>query len=200
MSDAGRAPDTTNWNPVFATRLQAFRDALTKAGIQTQIASGYRSPEYQNQMYQNHLAKYVTHTPLPYPDVEAPSVVAPAWRSFHNYGIAADVLQPARIRLTIRAWDMANQFGLTPRSIRRTTWITSSCRARWIKNIKQYNLAGWRPDARPAPPARALSPTHSGPPAGQPPPEPRRSRNAGGRTAILPYGWTRPEGSSAQHV
>ena len=166
MSDAGRAPDTTNWNPVFATRLQAFRDALTKAGIQTTIQSGYRSPEYQNQMYQNHLAKYVTHTPLPYPNVEAPSVVAPAWRSFHNYGIAAD-MTPANPADYPRMWDMANQFGLTP--LRQHDMDHFQLSGTLDQNIKQYNLAGWRPDARPAPETGAIA-YNGGPPAGQPPP------------------------------
>ncbi len=166
MSDAGRAPDTSNWNPVFATRLQAFRDALTKAGIQTQIASGYRSPEYQNQMYQNHLAKYVTHTPLPFPGVEAPSVVAPAWRSFHNYGIAAD-MTPANPADYPRMWDMANQFGLT--ALRQNDMDHFQLSGTLDQNIKQYNLAGWRPDSRPAPDTGAIAYT-GGPPAGQPPP------------------------------
>ena len=165
MSDAGRAPDTTNWNPVFAQRLAAFRDALTKAGIQTTIQSGYRSPEYQNQMYQNHLAKQAKQ-PLPYPNVEAPDVVAPAWRSFHNYGIAAD-MTPANPADYPRMWDMANQFGLTP--LRQADMDHFQLSGTLDQNIKQYNLAGWRPDARPAPDTGAIAYT-GGPPAGQPPP------------------------------
>ena len=164
MSDAGRAPDTTNWNPVFAQRLAAFRDALTKAGIQTTIQSGYRSPEYQNQMYQNHLAKKARQ-PLPYPDVEAPDVVAPAWRSFHNYGIAAD-MTPANSADYPRMWDMANRFGLTP--LRQADMDHFQLSGTLDQNIKQYNLAGWRPDARPAPETGAIA--FNGPPPGQPPP------------------------------
>ena len=165
MSDAGRAPDTANWNPVFAQRLQAFRDALTKAGIQTQIQSGYRSPEYQNQMYQNHLAKKA-HQPLPFPNVEAPDVVAPPWRSFHNYGIAADVT-PANPADYQRMWDMANQFGLT--ALRQQDMDHFQLAGTLDQNIKQYNLAGWRPDSRPAPDTGAIAYT-GGPPSGQPPP------------------------------
>ena len=49
-------------------------------------------------MYANHQAK-VAGQPLPYPNVEAPSVVAAPWRSFHNYGLAADfnLTQPKRL-------------------------------------------------------------------------------------------------------
>ena len=165
MSDAGRAPDTANWNPVFAQRLAAFRDALTKAGINSSIASGYRSPEYQNQMYQNHLAKQAKQ-PLPYPNVEAPNVVAPAWRSFHNYGIAAD-LHLDNPNDYARMAEMARQFGLSgigssdPGHIQLAGTLAD--------DIKQYNLAGWRPDNRPAPETGAIAYT-GGPPAGQPPP------------------------------
>ena len=41
-------------------------------------------------MYQNHLAKFGWPALLPYPNVEAPGVVAAPWRSFRNYGLAAD--------------------------------------------------------------------------------------------------------------
>jgi hypothetical protein len=165
VSDAGRAPDTSNWNPEFAKRLAAFREALTKAGIQTTIQSGYRSPEYQNQMYQNHLAKYVTHTPLPFPNVEAPRVVAPPWRSFHNYGIATD-MTPVNASDYPRMWDMANQFGLT--ALREKDRDHFQLSGTLDQNIRQYNLAGWRPETRPAPTEGALA-YNGGPPAGQPP-------------------------------
>ena len=153
MSDAGRAPNTTDFNPNFAPRLQAFRDALTKAGIQTQVASGYRSPEYQNQMYQNHLAQ-AAKQPLPYPNVEAPKVVAPAWSSFHNYGLAADVTptNPADYK---RMWDMAPQFGLT--ALREKDMDHFQMSGSLGANIAQYKLAGWRPDSSPAPTSGAIA-------------------------------------------
>ena len=153
MSDAGRAPNTTDFNPNFAPRLQAFRDALTKAGIQTTIASGYRSPEYQDQMYQNHLAKKAGN-PLPYPNVEAPKVVAPAWSSFHNYGLAADVTptNPADYK---RMWDMAPQFGLT--ALREKDMDHFQMSGSLGANIAQYKLAGWRPDSSPAPASGAIA-------------------------------------------
>ena len=116
-------------------------------------------------MYQNHLAK-AAHQPLPYPNVEAPSVVAPAWRSFHNYGIAAD-MTPANPADYPRMWDMANQFGLTP--LRQHDMDHFQLSGTLDQNIKQYNLAGWRPDARPAPETGAIA-YNGGPPAGQPPP------------------------------
>ena len=164
MSDAGHAPDTANWNPVFAQRLAAFRDALTKAGIHSSISSGYRTPEYQNQMYQNHLAKKAGQ-PLPYPNVEAPGVVAPPWRSFHNYGIAAD-LHLDNPNDYARMAQMARQFGLSgigpsdPGHIQLAGTLAD--------DIKQYNLGGWRPETRPAPAEGAIAFT-GGPPAGQPP-------------------------------
>ena len=110
MADAGRPPDISDLNPNFAPRLAAFRAALAKEGIETSILSGYRTPEYQNQMYQNHLAVQARR-PLPYPNVEAPNVVAPGWGSFHNYGLAAD-LQPSNGNYA-RMAALAPQFGLT---------------------------------------------------------------------------------------
>ena len=164
MADAGRAPDTSNWNPVFAQRLAAFRDALEKAGIHSSIASGYRTPEYQNQMYQNHLAKQAKQ-PLPYPNVEAPDVVAAPWRSFHNYGIAAD-LHLDNPNDYARMAEMARQFGLSgigpsdPGHIQLAGTLAD--------DIKQYHLEGWRPESRPAPETGAIAFT-GGPPTGQPP-------------------------------
>ena len=160
MADAGRAPNTTDLNPEFASRLATFRDALTKAGIQTQIASGYRSPEYQNQMYQNHLAKAAGKS-LPYPNVEAPSVVAPAWSSFHNYGLAADVT-PVNPNDYQRMWDMAGQFGITP--LRQKDIDHFQMSGSLAANIAQYKLAGWRPESSPAPTSGAIA--YSGPGGG----------------------------------
>jgi len=85
--------DVSDLNPVFAQRLAQFRDALNKAGIANTIASGYRSPEYQQQLYANYQAKQAGQ-PLPFPTVNQGSIAAPPWRSFHNYGLAADVTTP----------------------------------------------------------------------------------------------------------
>ena len=92
-------------------------------------------------------------------------MVAPAWRSFHNYGIAAD-MTPANPADYPRMWDMANQFGLT--ALRQQDMDHFQLSGTLDQNIKQYNLAGWRPDARPAPDTGAIA--FNGPPAGQPPP------------------------------
>ena len=63
--------------------------------------------------------------------------------------------------------EMARQFGLSgigssdPGHIQLAGTLAD--------DIKQYNLAGWRPDNRPAPETGAIAYT-GGPPAGQPPP------------------------------
>ena len=163
MADAGRPPDFSDLNPEYAARLAKFRTALDQAGIGYSVVSGYRTPEYQNQMYQNHLAKQ-SGSALPYPDVEAPGVVAPAWRSFHNYGLAADFTanNPADYA-RIRA--MAPQYGLSGIGASDPGHIQMA--GTLDQNINQYKLAGWRPDSRPAPDQGAVA--YGGPPANQPP-------------------------------
>ena len=109
------------------------------------------------QMYQNHLAVQA-HRPLPYPNVEAPSVVAPAWASYHNYGLAADIT-PANSADYPRMWDMANQFGLT--ALRQKDMDHFQMSGSLADNVAQYKLAGWRPDSQPAPDQNAIA--YSGP-------------------------------------
>ena len=155
--------DLTDLNPVFASRLAQLRAALDQQGIKYSMLSGYRSPEYQGQMRANHDAK-AAGQPIPYPNVETPSVVAPAWRSFHNYGLATDfgVDNPADFA-RIRA--LAPQFGLSgigpgdPGHIQLAGTLD--------QNINQYKLAGWRPESHPAPAAGAVA--YGGPPPNQPP-------------------------------
>ena len=151
--------DFSDLNPAFASRLAQLRDALTKAGIGNSLVSGYRSPEYQNQMYQNHLAN-VAGQPLPYPNVEAPAVVAPPWRSFHNYGIAAD------FNLTndadyARLQSMAPQFGLSGIGMSDKGHIQLG--GDLASDIAQYHLANWRPQSQPAPATGAIA--YTGPTA-----------------------------------
>ena len=143
------ALDTQDFNPAFQARLTPFMKALADAGIKASINSGYRTPEYQNQMYQNHLAVQAKR-PLPYPNVEAPSVVAPAWGSFHNFGLAADFTldNPADYA---RMAAIAPKFGLTgigasdPGHIQMGGGGLSQVLA--ANKIDQ----GWRPTSQPAP-------------------------------------------------
>jgi hypothetical protein len=143
--------DVTDLNSAFQSRLDAFRDALTKAGIDTNVISGYRTPEQQAQLY----AAYKAGTG---------NVAAPAWRSFHNYGLAADVtpVNPANYQ---RMWDMAPQYGLTALKGYDKPHFQMSGDLNSL--IGQYKLAGWRPDSAPAPSQGAIA--YGGPSAGQPP-------------------------------
>lgn len=145
--------DFSDLNPVFASRLAQLRAALTQAGIGNSLVSGYRSPEYQGQMYANHQAK-AAGRPLPYPGVEAPSVVAAPWRSFHNYGLAAD------FNLTndadyARMATMAPQYGLT--GIGPSDKGHIQLGGDLASDIAQYHLANWRPASQPAPATGAVA-------------------------------------------
>ena len=151
--------DVTDFNPVFGTKLNAFRDALTQAGIGNNLVSGYRSPEYQNQMYQNHLAKSAGQ-PLPYPNVEAPGVVAAPWRSFHNYGLAAD-FNLSNPNDYARLQSMAPQYGLTGIGMSDKGHIQLG--GDLASDIAQYHLANWRPASQPAPATGAIA--YTGPSA-----------------------------------
>jgi D-alanyl-D-alanine carboxypeptidase len=145
--------DLSDLNPEFASRLAKFRDALNQQGIQNSLVSGYRSPEYQNQMYQNHLAK-VAEQSLPYPGVEAPAVVAPPWRSFHNYGIATD-FQLGNDADYSRLQSMAPQYGLSGIGMSDKGHIQLA--GNLDQDIAQYKLANWRPDSQPAPATGAIA-------------------------------------------
>ena len=151
--------DFSDLNPVFATKLNQLRAALTAQGIGNSLVSGYRTPEYQNQMYQNHLAK-VAGQALPYPGVEAPGVVAAPWRSFHNYGLAAD------FNLTnpndyARLQSMAPQYGLSGIGMSDKGHIQLG--GDLASDINEYHLANWRPASQPAPDAGAVA--YTGPTA-----------------------------------
>jgi hypothetical protein len=153
--------DVSDFNPAFASKLDALRAALTQAGIGNSIVSGYRSPEYQGRMYANHLAQQAGQ-PLPYPNDEAPAVVAPPWRSFHNYGMAAD------FNLTnpndyARLQAMAPQYGLTGIGMSDKGHIQLG--GSLADDIAQYHLANWRPAGQPAPATGAIA--YAGP-SGQP--------------------------------
>ena len=145
--------DFSDLNPVFATRLNQLRAALTAQGIGNSLVSGYRSPEYQGQMYANHQAK-VAGQPLPYPNVEAPSVVAAPWRSFHNYGLAADfnLTNPNDYE---RLQSMAPQYGLSGIGMSDKGHIQLG--GDLASDVNQYHLANWRPASQPAPATGAIA-------------------------------------------
>ena len=149
--------DLSDFNPVFGTRLDAFKAELDKEGIGYSLASGYRSPEYQNRMYQNHLAKQARQ-PLPYPNDEAPAVVAKPWSSFHNYGLAADFNLKNDADYA-RLQTLAPQFGLSGIGMNDKGHIQLA--GKLSDDIAQYKLANWRPDSQPAPTTGALA--YSGP-------------------------------------
>ena len=174
--------DFSDLNPVFATRLGQLRDALTQAGIGNSLLSGYRSPEYQNQMYQNHLAKSAGQ-PLPYPNVEAPSVVAAPWRSFHNYGLAAD-FNLSNPNDYARLQSMAPQFGLSGIGMSDKGHIQLG--GDLASDINQYHLAGWRPASQPAPAQGAIAYTGATPAPSRPgTPTPGTSLNSSPLDIVL---------------
>jgi len=145
--------DVSDLNPVFAQRLAQFRDALNKAGIANTIASGYRSPEYQQQLYANYQAKQAGQ-PLPFPTVNQGSIAAPPWRSFHNYGLAADVTTPNSADYE-RMWSMAPQYGLA--ALGKKDMDHFQLAGDLASDIAQYHLANWRPASMPAPASGAIA-------------------------------------------
>jgi hypothetical protein len=150
-------PDLSDFNPEFSSRLDKFKAALDQAGIGYTINSGYRSPEYQDRMYQNHLAKQAGQA-LPFPNDEAPDVVAKPWNSFHNYGIAADFSLKNDADYA-RLQQMAPQYGLSGIGMSDKGHIQLA--GKLADDVAQYKLAGWRPASQPAPATGALA--YSGP-------------------------------------
>jgi len=158
---AERAPDISDLNPVFAQRLAQFRDALTKAGINTNVVSGYRSPELQSRLYANYQAKQAGQ-PLPFPQENQGAIAAAPWRSFHNYGLAADVQTPNYSDYQ-RMWGMAPQYGLAGLGAKDANHFQLA--GSLADDIAQYHLANWRPASQPAPASGAIA---YGAPPGQP--------------------------------
>ena len=145
--------DFSDFNPAFGTRLDSLKAELDKEGIGYNLASGYRSPEYQNQLYQNHLAKQAK-SPLPYPNVEAPDVVAKPWNSFHNFGLAADFTLKNDADYP-RLQALAPQFGLSGIGMSDKGHIQLG--GKLSDDVAQYKLAGWRPASQPAPTTGAIA-------------------------------------------
>jgi D-alanyl-D-alanine carboxypeptidase-like protein len=136
--------DVSDFNPIFAQKLAAYRDALTKAGVNTSINSGYRSPEYQQQLIDQGVRP-----------------AAKPWGSFHQYGLAADLTtDPANYQ---RMWDTASQYGLHALGAYDPGHVQLAGALPDL--ISQYHLANWRPESQPAPASGAIA--YAGP-SGQP--------------------------------
>jgi len=153
--------DIADLNPAFRSRLDPFLAALTKAGINANVISGYRSPELQSRLYANYQARQAGQ-PLPYPQENQGAIAAPPWRSFHNYGLAADVT-PANPADYSRMWSMAPQYGLTALGAKDMRHFQMA--GDLASDIAQYHLANWRPASQPAPATGAIA--YAGP-SGQP--------------------------------
>ena len=90
--------DVADLNPAFLPLLNAYTGALDKAGIGYRLDSGYRTPEQQSGIYARS-------------NQGRSFAAAPPWRSFHNYGLAADVI-PNNPADYARMHDLARQAGL----------------------------------------------------------------------------------------
>lgn len=129
-------------NPAFVERLNRFKAALDQAGIGYTMESGYRSPEQQAEIYERsgHGTKFAA---------------APPWRSYHNYGLAADVLARNAADYP-RMWDIAPQYGLTAlKAYDKPHFQMGGGNLNQLVN--QYRLAGWRPADMPAPAQGAIA-------------------------------------------
>jgi hypothetical protein len=147
--------DISDLNPAFLPLLNAYTGALDKAGIGYRVDSGYRTPEQQAEIYarSNQGRNFAA---------------APPWRSFHNYGLAADVI-PNNPADYARMHDLARQAGLydAQQGLGFTNYDPPHIEMPGsLSNlINQYHLAGWRPAGMPAPASGAIAYTG---PTGQP--------------------------------
>jgi len=90
--------------PDFATKLGSFLSAAQQAGHSIGIASGYRSPERQEQLFREAVKKYGS-------EEAARKWVAPPGRSNHNRGLASDLSYSSD---AAKSWahQNASKFGL----------------------------------------------------------------------------------------
>ncbi|WP_210168877.1 D-alanyl-D-alanine carboxypeptidase family protein [Aureimonas sp. D3] len=112
IGGAKRPDSFTGMRPEFASGVEALiRSAPPEIARGLQVMSGYRSPEKQAQLYRAALQKYGSAA-------EARKWVAPAGRSGHNHGHAADLAfngvrldkAPAHVRQWVH--ENAGKFGL----------------------------------------------------------------------------------------
>jgi hypothetical protein len=139
--------DLADLNPAFLPLLNAYTSGLDKAGIGYRVESGYRTPEQQAEIYARS-------------NQGRSFAAAPPWRSFHNFGLAADVI-PNNPADYARMHELARQAGLydAQQGLGFTSYdpphveIPGS-----LSNlISQYSLAGWRPASHPAPDQGAIA-------------------------------------------
>jgi hypothetical protein len=139
--------DIADLNPAFAPYLNRYTAALDKAGIGYRVDSGYRSPEQQAEIYARS-------------NQGRSFAAAPPWRSFHNFGLAADVI-PNNPADYARMHELARQAGLY--DAQQGAGFTGydpphvEMPGRLSNLIDQYHLAGWRPESHPAPATGALA-------------------------------------------
>ena len=133
--------DVADLNPAFLPLLNAYTGALNKAGIGYRLDSGYRTPEQQSEIYARS-------------NQGRSFAAAPPWRSFHNYGLAADVI-PTNPADYARMHDLARQAGLydAQGGLGFTSYDPPHVEMPGsLSNlINQYHLANWRPASMPAP-------------------------------------------------
>ena len=139
--------DVSDLNPAFLPLLNAYTGALDKAGIGYRVDSGYRTPEQQAEIYARS-------------NQGRSFAAAPPWRSFHNYGLAADVI-PKNPADYARMHELARQAGLydaqgglgftgyDPPHVELPGSLSNL--------ISQYHLANWRPASMPAPASGAIA-------------------------------------------
>jgi len=145
--------DLSDLNPAFLPLLNAYTGALDKAGVGYRVDSGYRTPEQQAEIYARS-------------NQGRSFAAAPPWRSFHNYGLAADVI-PNNPADYARMHELARQAGLydaqsglgftgyDPPHVEMPGSLSNL--------ISQYHLANWRPSSMPAPATGAIA--YTGPTA-----------------------------------
>lgn len=105
IGGATRPDALSGMNPGFASSLQnMFSNAPPEIQQHLRMTSGFRSPERQQQLWDEALVKYGS-------EAEARKWVAPPGRSHHNHGTAADLkyLDPVAQKW---AHDNAAQYGL----------------------------------------------------------------------------------------
>jgi hypothetical protein len=126
--------DRSHLHPAFAPLLDAYTKALDAAGIKYTVDSAYRSVPHQKEIWER--SKHGTLFPA-----------APPGRSFHNFGMAADVI-PANPRDYARMHEIAQSVGLAPANA-KAGWSWDQPHVEMPgtldANIAKYNLANFAP-------------------------------------------------------
>lgn len=123
------ADPNLDFNPAFGDQLGKMREYLHSQGIETNIISGRRSAEDQQQLVANAEADRLGK-PLPYPARGHVPMAAAVGQSPHQFGFAADVeaVNPAD---QPKVWEATKRFGLQaigasdPNHIQLPNWRTA---------------------------------------------------------------------------